>query len=81
MFDHALDLLTVQGIPHSKAKVISRTVEYIPFTDTLRDADDKQKVKGMFFDFGRIYWNKPDNVTYKRDNTWQFNNLPPKEYK
>ncbi len=81
MFDHALDLLSAQGVAHSKAKVISRTVEYIPFVETLRDAADKQKVKGLYFDFGRIYWNKPDNITYKRDNTWQFNNIQPKEYK
>ncbi|MFI3285383.1 MAG: DUF4919 domain-containing protein [Rikenellaceae bacterium] len=84
MFDHALDLLTSQGVPHSKAKVISRTVEYIPFLETQRDggaSGEGKKVKGLYFDFGRIYWNKPDNVTYKRDQTWQFNNLKPKEYK
>ncbi len=83
MYDHALDLLTTQGISHQKAKVISRTVEFIPFTDTQRDggkSGDGKKVKGLYFDFGRIYWNKPDNVSYKRDNTWQFNNLKPKEY-
>ncbi|MFI3265502.1 MAG: DUF4919 domain-containing protein [Rikenellaceae bacterium] len=81
MFDHALDLLTTQGVAHQKAKVISRTVEYIAFNDNLRDGGDGKKVKGLFFDFGRIYWNKPDNVTYKRDRTWQFNDLKPKEYK
>ncbi|MFI3281680.1 MAG: DUF4919 domain-containing protein [Rikenellaceae bacterium] len=81
MFDHAIDLLTTQGISHAQAKVISRTVEYIPFLDAQRDGGDGQKVKGLYFDFGRIYWNKPDDVTYKRDQTWQFNNLKPKEYK
>ncbi len=81
MFDHALDLLTTEGIAHERAKVISRTVEYIPFIEAQRDGGDGKKVKGLYFDFGRIYWNKPDNVTYKRDRTWQFNNLKPKEYK
>ncbi|MFR9504330.1 MAG: DUF4919 domain-containing protein [Rikenellaceae bacterium] len=81
MFDHALDLLTTQGVAHEKAKVVSRTVEYIPFLDSQRDGDSGKKIKGLFFDFGRIYWNKPSNVTYKRDRTWQFNNLKPKEYK
>ncbi len=81
MFDHALDLLASQGVPHGKASVISRSVEFIPFSEPLRDASGKGKVKGLYFDFGRIYWNKPDNVTYKRDSKWQFNNLPSKEYK
>ncbi|MFI3317022.1 MAG: DUF4919 domain-containing protein [Rikenellaceae bacterium] len=80
MFDHALDLLTTQGIAHEKASIISRTVEYIPFTDAQRDKNKDQKIKGLYFDFGRIYWNKPDDVTYKRDRKWQFNNLKPKEY-
>ncbi len=84
MFDHALDLLTTQGIEHDKAKVISRTVEFIPFIERLRDGGESsrgKKVKGLYFDFGRIYWNKPDDMTYKRDQSWQFNNLKPKEYK
>ncbi|MFI3333247.1 MAG: DUF4919 domain-containing protein [Rikenellaceae bacterium] len=80
MFDHALDLLTTQGITHQKAKVVSRTVEFIPFLESHRDGGDGKKIKGLYFDFGRIYWNKPDNVSYSRDRTWQFNNLKPKEY-
>ncbi len=81
MFDHALDLLTTQGLAYDKAKIISRTVEFVPFVEAQRDGGDGKKVKGLYFDFGRIYWNKPDNVTYKRDRTWQFNDLKPKEYK
>ncbi len=80
MFDHALDLLTTQGVAHEKANIISRTVEFIPFTDAHRDGGVGKKVKGLYFDFGRIYWNKPDNVTYTRDRKWQFNNLKPREY-
>ncbi len=79
MFDHALDLLAVKGIAHKSAEVISRTVEYIPFNDTLKDAVDGQRVKGNYFDFGRIYWNRPESVTYKRDRKWQINNYKPKE--
>ncbi len=81
MFDHALDLLTAQGIAFHDASVVSRTVEYIPFVESHRDADNRKKVKGLYFDFGRIYWNKPDNVTYTRSRKWQFNGLKPKEYK
>lgn len=79
MFDHALDLLAAENFNHLKARVISRTVEYVPLVAPQKF--DGVKIKGFFFDFGRIYWNKPDSVTYKRDRTWQFNNLPVREYK
>ncbi len=81
MFDHALDLLATQGIAHDKATVISRTVEFIPFLEQQRDGGKHskgQKVKGLYFDFGRIYWNKPDNLNYKPKRTWQFNDIKPK---
>ncbi len=81
MFDHALDLLTAQGIAYLDARVVSRTVEYIPFDESIREADSRKKIKGLYFDFGRVYWNKPDNVTYTRDRKWQFNGMKPKEYK
>ena len=42
---------------------------------------DGKKRKGFYFDFGRVYWNKPEGYTYKRDRTWQFNNLKPRTYK
>ncbi|MFI3269548.1 MAG: DUF4919 domain-containing protein [Rikenellaceae bacterium] len=79
MFDHALDLLAADNLLHGKAMVISRTVEYVPFMSP--QVVVGEKIKGMYFDFGRIYWNKPDSVTYKRERSWQFNNLKPQEYK
>ncbi len=79
MFDHALDLMAADNLLHGKAMVISRTVEYVPFISPQMIAGEK--VKGLYYDFGRVYWNKPDSVTYHRDRTWQFNNLKPKEYK
>lgn len=79
MFDHASDLLAAENINHLKGMIISRTVEYLPLVAPMKF--DGQKVKGFYFDFGRVYWNKPDDVTYKRERTWQFNNLKPKEYK
>lgn len=79
MFDHALDLMAAENLIHTRPLVISRTVEYLPLVAPLKL--DGQKIKGVYFDFGRVYWNKPDDVTYKRDRTWQFNNLKPKEYK
>ncbi|MFR9651379.1 MAG: DUF4919 domain-containing protein [Rikenellaceae bacterium] len=79
MFDHAVDIMAIEGLNHTKAMVVSRTVEYIPLIAPLNT--NEKKVRGFYFDFSRIYWNKPDSVTFKRDRTWQFNNTKPKEYK
>ena len=79
MFDHALDVLTTEGYTCDKSRIISRTVEFIPLTTPRVVADKKRK--GFYFDFGRVYWNKPEGYTYKRDRTWQFNNLKPRTYK
>lgn len=76
MFSHAYDLLASQGYTYNEARIISRTVEYIPLT-----AKSHNGIKGFYFDYSRIYSRKPDDVTFKRDRTWQFNNLPPTEYK
>lgn len=79
MFDHALSLMASYGLSHQKAKIISRSVEYIPLT-TPRVIMQK-KIKGYYFDYSRIYRNKPEGYVFKRERTWQFNNLPPREYK
>lgn len=75
MFSHALDYISSKGWTCGKARVISHTVEYVPFEVA------RNKVKGYYFDYSRIYWNKPENYTFKRERTWQFNNLKPREYK
>jgi len=75
MFSHANDLVASKGWSYRKGRVISRTVEFVPFETA------HEKAKGYYFDFSRVYWNKPDNYTFKRDRTWQFNNLKPREYK
>lgn len=79
MFDHALDIMAAEGLLHDKARIVSRTVEFIPLLSP-HHVDGKKR-KGVYFDFGRVYWNKPEGYTYKRDRTWQFNNLKPREYK
>lgn len=79
MFDHALDVLSAEGLPYGKARIISRTVEFVPLLSPY--VVDGKKRKGFYFDFGRVYWNKPEGYTYKRDRTWQFNNLKPRVYK
>ena len=79
MFDHALDVMASEGYTYGKSRIISRTVEFIPFTAPRMVGDKKRK--GLYYDFGRVYWNKPEGYTYKRDRTWQFNNLKPRTYK
>lgn len=75
MFSHAEDLVASKGWICKKSRVVSRNVEYLPF-DVAHN-----KTKGYYFDFSRIYWNKPEGYTFKRERTWQFNNLKPREYK
>ncbi|MEG0788722.1 MAG: DUF4919 domain-containing protein [Alistipes sp.] len=79
MFGHALDVLASHELEHGKSRVISRTVEYVPLL--MPKKTEEGKIRGYYFDFGRIYWNKPEGYTYKRDRTWQFNNLKPRTYK
>lgn len=75
MFSHGLDYIASKGVEYRKSSIISRTVEFVPFTAP------QNKVKGFYFDYSRVYWNKPENYTFQRERTWQFNNLKPREYK
>ena len=76
MFSHAYDFVASKGYTYNEGRIISRTVEFIPLTHRTHD-----KTKGFYFDYSRVYRNKPDDVTFKRERTWQFNNLKPREYK
>lgn len=71
MYGHALDLLAAKNIPVRKSSIVSRTVEYVP-----RVKKDEKGVKGYYFDYGRIYWKKPEQG-YQRERSWQLNNLKP----
>lgn len=79
MFDHALDVMAAEGLAAGDARVVSRTVEFVPLIST--QVIEGKKRKGLYFNFERIYRNKPEGYTYKRERTWQFNNLKPREYK
>jgi hypothetical protein len=79
MFDHALDVLAAEGLSFGKARIVSRTVEFVPLV--VPYVVEGKKRKGFYFDFSRVYWNKPEGYTYQRDRTWQFNNLKPRTYK
>lgn len=76
MFSHAYDLLAAKGYQYGEGKIISRTVEFVPIVKRA-----SEKTKGFYFDYSRVYRNKPDDVTFKRERTWQFNNLKPREYR
>lgn len=76
MFSHAYDLLAAKGYEYGENRIISRDAMFVPITQR-----PKVRIKGFYFDYSRIYRNKPDDVTFKRDRTWQFNNLKPREYK
>ena len=76
MFSHAYDVVAAKGYAYNEGRIISRTVEFVPL---MRKAHDK--TKGFYFDYSRVYRNKPDDVVIKRDRTWQINNLKPREYK
>lgn len=79
MFDHAIDVLSAQDFNSTKGRIISRTVEFVPLLAP--QTINGKKVKGFYFDYSRVYWNKPADTTFKRERTWQFNNLKPREYK
>lgn len=80
MFSHAVDLVSSMGMASQRAEIISRNVEFIPLVSARRMPDGK-KIRGFYFDYSRIYRNKPDDVTFKKKRTWQFNGLKPREYK
>lgn len=79
MFSHAIDVLSSMGLASKQPEIISRSVQFIPLVEPLRLPDGK--IKGFYFDYSRIYRKKPDEVTFKKKRTWQFNNLGVKEYK
>lgn len=79
MFDHAQDLLAAHGRYPGKARIVSRSVEYVPLLEPVRT--EQGRIRGYYFDYSRIYRNKPDDYVFKRPRTWQFNNLRPREYK
>ena len=75
MFSHAYDVVAAKGYAYNEARIISRTTEFVPLVRK------QNNIKGFYFDYSRVYRNKPDDVTLKRDRTWQFNNLAPQQYK
>lgn len=76
MFSHAYDLLASKSYIYNEARIVSRSVEFVPLRTKSHDG-----TKGFYFDYSRIYSRKPDDISFRKDRTWQVNNLPPTEYK
>ncbi len=76
LFSHAYDLLASKSRLYNEGRIISRNVQYVPLKQKTHDG-----IKGYYFDYSRVYRNKPDDVEIRRDRTWQFNNLKPRTYK
>lgn len=68
-FQHSADILAVKGLEIRKREVMTRSVEYISLME--RGAD---KAKGYYFDFGRVYWKRPDTLPKARTGGLQLNN-------
>lgn len=68
-FSHAADVLTARGLTFNNRRVVSRSVEYI----SLDKKDGKNR--GYYFDFSRVFWNKPDEAP-KPQRRWKINDWP-----
>jgi len=67
-FRTSKDILSAMGLEPDKRIMVSSTVEYISLVK--KDGD----VKGYYFDFGRVYWKKPD-ITPKQKHSIGINGL------
>lgn len=67
---HANDVLAAKGLYIQSREVRTRSVEYI----RLREKDGK--VKGYYYDFGRMYRKAPERTPEKKPSRWQLNGFP-----
>jgi hypothetical protein len=69
-FTHANDVVAAKGYEMVNRQVRTSSVEYIQL------AKNPDKIKGLFFDFGRVYWKPYEGERPKRKNNWMFNGIP-----
>jgi hypothetical protein len=69
-FSHADDLAAARGLKIVNRQVRSEDVEYLQFDK------NRQRLKGWFFDFGRVYWNPYEGDRLRRKSRWEFNGIP-----
>lgn len=69
-FSHATDIIGSRNLKIRSRTVRSRTVEYV----ALKEKDGN--VKGYYFDFGRMYWKRPETPQkQKRVDGFQLNGI------
>ena len=67
---HGVDFLVSKDLKIGERRFISQTLEHFALLEKYGD------IKGYFFDFGRMYWKRPERVKpKKKDKKWQFNGL------
>jgi hypothetical protein len=69
-FTHANDVVAALGYQIVNRQVRTSTVEYIQF------AKNPDRAKGLFFDFGRVYWKPYEGEPAHRKSNWEFNGIP-----
>ncbi len=67
---HAADLLTARGLTIAKRTVVSKTQEFI----MLDKRDGKNS--GYYFDYSRVFRNKPEEAPKSDKKKWMLNNWP-----
>jgi hypothetical protein len=68
-FTHANDVVAAKGYQIEERQVRTSSVEYI------KVVPNNDKVKGFFFDFGRVYW-RPYDEKPRQKSKWMFNGIP-----
>ena len=74
-YSDAVDVLASMNVLYGKNTVVSRTTEYYPLYQRIGD------IRGYFFNFERIYWNRPDKLPEKKSRGWEFNGIPLRKRK
>jgi hypothetical protein len=74
-FTHANDVVAAKGYKIENRQVRTSTVEYIKL------AKNSDNVKGLFFDFGRVYWKPHEGQPVRQKPKWEFNGIPLRQRK
>ena len=70
-FPHATELMAFMDLQYKRPEIVSRTVEYIEILLP------KERTKGYYFDYGRIYWFVPDKLPERTHPGWTINGIIP----
>ncbi|MDR2886164.1 MAG: DUF4919 domain-containing protein [Rikenellaceae bacterium] len=71
-FSHGEDVVSSLGLQVTSRRVVSRTVEYLDI------GHREGKIKGFFFDYSRVYWNKPETTPEPQIQGFSINGIKVK---